>query len=494
MRTPNVLRTQAFRIVFIYLAIFAVSAGALVGFVYWNTTLVLDRETDQTINAEVTGLVEQYQRLGLPGLTDVIIGRSVRGEQGGLALYLLANNTHRVIAGNLDTWPQVASKNNGFVEFSYERRVGAGTEIRTARGKIFRLPQGGYFLVVARDVGERRALEDLFRTALLWGAGLMVLLGLAGGLLVSRNFLARLDVINRTSRQIIDGDLSRRVPVTRAGDEFDDLSGHLNRMLDRIERLMRGMREVSDNVAHDLRSPLNRLRNRLELAAMRQPPDSETAHDIEAAVEETDRLIGTFNALLLIAETEAGSVRETMEIFNLNDVIEGVSELYGPLAEENRLRFSVKKPAERSIIHGNRNLISQALANLIDNAIKYTPAGGRVTVALERTDDGPKLIVADNGPGIPPEQRTRVTERFVRLESSRNSPGTGLGLSLVAAVARLHEAGLSFDDNGPGLRATLVFKWAEDDGRMKRGSSRSRVEPHGSNPCISADSRGPVSP
>jgi signal transduction histidine kinase len=272
-------------------------------------------------------------------------------------------------------------------------------------------------------------------------------------------------LINRTSRRIMGGDLSLRVPVTRAGDEFDDLSVNLNRMLDRIERLLHGMREVSDNVAHDLRSPLNRLRNRLELAAMRQPPDTETARDFDAAVQETDRLIGTFNALLLIAEAEAGSVRETMHDFSLGDVIEGVGELYGPLAEEKQLRFTVRKAPDAGLIRGNHNLISQALANLLDNAIKYTPAGGSVIVALENQPAGPALVVADNGPGIPPQDRARVTERFVRLETSRNSPGTGLGLSLVAAVARMHEAELSFEDNHPGLRTTLTFKRVAEEPR-----------------------------
>ncbi len=457
MRTPEVFRTQAFRIIAIYLAIFAISALALVGFVYWNTALVLDRQNDETIDAEITGLVEQYQRQGLPGLTDVILGRSVRGEQG---LYLLANNDRRVIAGNLDTWPQVQPADNGLLEFSYERRIGGKPELRRARGKVLGLTQG-FFLLVARDVHERRELEALFTTMLFWGAGLMIVLGLAGGVIVSRNFLARLDVINRTSRQIMHGDLSHRVPVSGTGDEFDDLSGHLNRMLDRIERLLHGMREVSDNVAHDLRSPLNRLRNRLELAAMRQPPDSETARDIDAAVQETDRLIATFNALLLIAEAEAGSVRESMENFDLDELIEGVGELYGPLADEKRLHFAVEMPAASDVIRGNRNLITQALANLVDNAIKYTPAGGSVLVALEQGPLGPALVVADNGPGIPPEERTRVTDRFVRLESSRNSPGTGLGLSLVAAVARLHDAELVLEDNRPGLRAVLRFKKSE---------------------------------
>ena len=468
MRTPEVFRTQAFRIIAIYLGIFAISTLALVGFVYWNTALVLDRQNDETIEAEITGLVEQYQRQGLPGLSDVIIGRSVRGQQG---LYLLANNDRRVIAGNLDTWPQVQEADNGLVEFAYERRIGGVPELRRARGRIFTLAQG-FFLLVARDVHERRELEELFTTMLLWGSGLMIVLGLAGGVVISRNFLARLDVINRTSRQIMRGDLSQRVPVSRAGDEFDVLSGHLNRMLDRIERLLHGMREVSDNVAHDLRSPLNRLRNRLEMASMRHPADSETARDIDAAVQETDRLIATFNSLLLIAEAEAGSVRESMETFGLGDVIEGIGELYGPLADEKSLRFDVHEPAITAIILGNRNLISQAVANLVDNAIKYTPEGGSVAVALEQSPDGPQLVVSDNGPGIPAEERKRVTERFVRLESSRNSPGTGLGLSLVAAVARLHDAELMLEDNRPGLRAVLRFKGVESAVRAAKPATR----------------------
>lgn len=474
MRTPEVFRTQAFRIIAIYLGIFAISTLALVGFVYWNTALVLDRQNDETIEAEITGLVEQYQRQGLPGLTDVIIGRSVRGQQG---LYLLANNDRRVIAGNLDTWPQVQATDNGLVEFAYERRIGNAPELRRARGRIFTLAQG-FYLLVARDVHERRELEALFTTMLLWGSGLMIVLGLAGGVVISRNFLARLDVINRTSRQIMRGDLSQRVPVSRAGDEFDVLASHLNRMLDRIERLLHGMREVSDNVAHDLRSPLNRLRNRLEMAAMRHPNDTESARDIDAAVQETDRLIATFNSLLLIAEAEAGSVRESMETFSLGEVIEGIGELYGPLADEKSLAFQVNKPAITATIRGNRNLISQAVANLVDNAIKYTPEGGSVVVGLEQVPDGPQLVVSDSGPGIPAEERLRVTERFVRLESSRNSPGTGLGLSLVAAVARLHEAEFVLEDNRPGLRAVLRFKGVEPVTRAAKAASRAepRVE------------------
>jgi signal transduction histidine kinase len=219
------------------------------------------------------------------------------------------------------------------------------------------------------------------------------------------------------------------------------------------------------------------LRNRLETAAMRHPAESDTARDIDAAVQETDRLIATFNSLLLIAEAEAGSVRESMETFSLGEVIEGVGELYGPLADEKRLEFTVRKPPSSAMIRGNRNLISQAVANLVDNAIKYTPPDGKVVVGLERTPEGSALVVADSGPGIPPEERLRVTERFVRLESSRNSPGTGLGLSLVAAVARLHDADLLLEDNHPGLRAVLRFKAAEAAVRPPKVTARAEPRP-----------------
>jgi signal transduction histidine kinase len=453
VRTLSVLSTQSFRIVALYLAIFTLSATALLGFVYWNTAIVLDRETDGAIRAEVTGLVEQYQRLGLPALTEAIINRSVRGEQG---VYVLAGADRRLIAGNLDSWPQLELTYDGFAEFEFERRVGGAPQLHQARGRVFTLAQG-FLLLVARDVEDRRALENLLGTALRWSIAIVIVLGLLGGVLVSRNVLARLDVINRTSRQIVAGDLSKRVPVSKKGDEFDDLSQHLNRMLDRIERLMRGMREVSDNVAHDLRSPLNRLRSRLELAARHGVADPEMQRDIEAAVEETDRLIATFNALLLIAEAEAGSVRESMEEFDLREVIEGVGELYEPLAEERGAQLLVEKGEEPSPISGNKNLITQALANLIDNAIKYSAPGSKIVVGLELYQEGPGLFVSDNGPGIPQEDRPRVVERFVRLEVSRNSPGTGLGLSLVSAVARLHDAEFVLSDNSPGLRAELKF-------------------------------------
>jgi len=273
---------------------------------------------------------------------------------------------------------------------------------------------------------------------------------------MSRNMLRRLDVINRTSAEILAGDFSRRVPLTKAHDEFDFLSENLNRMLERTERLMKGMREVVDSVAHDLRTPLNRLRNRLEEMQRRLDPESPYLEDIDGAIAETDRLIATFNALLLIAQADSGIMRGSMSPIDLSAVVADVAELYEPLAEEKSISLVVE-PSGVMMVEGNRSLVSQALANLIDNAIKYTPAGGHIRVAASQTPSGVDLSVADSGPGIPSADRARVLERFVRLESSRNSPGTGLGLSLVAAVVRLHDATLALGDNAPGLKATISF-------------------------------------
>jgi hypothetical protein len=452
VRAPRILRTLAFRIVALYLAIFAVSAASIVGFTYWNTVRALNKQTDDVVDSDISALRERYLRFGLGGLTDLIVNRS---SHGAGALYLLADSDNRPIVGNLDSWPDITVASGNVVEFDYERRSGGRTEDRRARGQQFTLT-GGFYLLVARDIAERYQTERLFSTTLPWSLLLMILLGLLGGILISRNFLTRLDLINRTSREIMAGDLSRRLPLGRSGDEFDTLAVNLNRMLERTERLMRGMRDVTDSIAHDLRTPLNRLRNRLEGVLASIGPDGAGAQEIEAAVEETDHLIGTFNALLLIAEAEAGVARESMEQVDLRRIVEGVAELYGPLADEKGMTLSIP-PSGAAIIACNPRLIGQALANMLDNAIKYTPAGGRVMVALEHTPAGTALHVADSGPGIPTEDRVRVLERFVRLEASRHSPGTGLGLSLVAAVARLHDAKLELSDNNPGLKVTLLF-------------------------------------
>jgi hypothetical protein len=450
---PGILNTQAFRIVLVYVLLFAVSVTALLFFTYWNTRRTLDAQTDQIIEADITGLREQYQQFRLPGLVETVRARSLHQGQ---ALYLLADSMHHEVAGNLEFWPQISQTTTGMVEFDYDRPINGKLETRRARGRVFLLP-GDLMLLVAQDVHDRYLTERMFTTTLPWTVLLILVLGTVGGALMSRNMLRRLDTINRTSGEIIKGDLTRRVPVVGSGDEFDILAENLNRMLDRIERLMRGLREVTDSVAHDLRTPLNRLRNRLEESSARINAGGLPAGEIERAIAETDQLIGTFNALLLIAETDAGTTRAAMSVLELGAVAADVVELYEPLAEENKVAMTLT-PGAPIGIEGNRSLIAQALANLVDNALKYTPAGGKVRIQTMLTADGADLIVADSGPGIPAGDRLRVTERFVRLEASRNSPGTGLGLSLVAAVAHFHNAELVLEDNVPaGLKAVLRF-------------------------------------
>jgi len=451
---PGLLQTQAFRIVLVYVLLFALSVTALLFFTYWNTRRTLDDQTDQIIEADITGLNEQYQHFGLPGLVETVRLRSLHQGQ---ALYLLADGLHHIVAGNLEFWPQVSQTAPGsMVEFDYERPVDGKMESRRARGRIFSLA-GDFVLLVAQDVHDRYLTERMFTTTLPWTVLLILLLGTAGGALVSRRMLRRLETINRTSGEIIAGDLTRRVPLNGSGDEFDALAENLNRMLDRIERLMKGLREVTDSVAHDLRTPLNRLRNRLEESVARLNDSGTQAGEIERAIAETDQLIGTFNALLLIAETDAGTTRAAMSALDLGSVAADVVELYEPLAEEKKLALTLA-PGSAVAIEGNRSLIAQALANLVDNAIKYTPAGGKVRIRVAIAETGVDLSVTDSGPGISLADRPRVTERFVRLEASRNSPGTGLGLSLVAAVAHFHNAELVLEDNAPtGLKAVLRF-------------------------------------
>jgi hypothetical protein len=454
MRSGHLLRTQAFRIVLVYVLLFALSVAALLAFTYWNTRRTLDAQTDQIIEAEITGLSEQWSHLGLRGLADTVRSRS---NHGGQALYLLSDGLRHYIAGNLNAWPQTVEASGNFVEFDYERPVDGKLETRRARGRIFGLPDD-FVLLVAQDVHDRYLTTRMFTTTLPWTVGLILLLGLLGGALMSQNMLRRLDTINRTTGDIIKGDLSRRVPLNGSGDEFDSLAENLNRMLDRIERLMRGLREVTDSVAHDLRTPLNRLRNRLEESVARLNAAGAQAGEIERAIAETDQLIGTFNALLLIAETDAGTTRAAMNTLDLPSVAADVAELYEPLAEERNIHLTLIPSAVQVAVEGNRSLIAQALANLVDNAIKYTPPGGQVRIKTSVGEQGVDLSVADSGPGIPEEDRTRVVERFVRLEASRSSPGTGLGLSLVAAVAHFHHAELVLDANRPtGLKATLRF-------------------------------------
>jgi len=464
----KLFRTTTFRLSLTYLAVFSAAAIVAVFYIYWNTTVLLSRQLNQTIDAELKGLAEQYRGGGLDQLVRTVAERS---QTPGNSLYLVADEEGTQLAGNLSAVSPQLWDSLGPVEFVYSRPAPGGVEKRLAFANVFRLP-GGYRLIVGRDIEDRRELSRLIRTTMLWGLGVMALVGIGGGYWVSRRLLMRIDSLSATTRTIMEGDLAGRLPVSGSGDELDRLAQSLNLMLARIEQLMAGLREVSDNIAHDLKTPLNRLRNRVE-EALREPYD-ETAYreTLERTIEEADGLIKTFNALLSIARLEAGAGGETRETLDLAALVGDVAELYEPVAEERgiTLKAEVSTPI---VIHGDRQLLGQAIANLIDNALKYgapTAVGGNgwapeVDVRAETHEGAAEIVVTDRGPGVPVDDRERVLGRFVRLEASRSEPGSGLGLSLVAAVARLHGGSLRLEDNEPGLRVVLVLPM-EGDARV----------------------------
>jgi signal transduction histidine kinase len=465
VRLKRLLETSTFRLALVYLALFGVSALALLIFLYFTTARVLEKQTTETIQAEITGLEEQYGAGGLRGLRQVVERRSA-AQPHRASIYLLTDPLGQRIAGNISEWPSVAPDPDGWVTFTIDVSPdGAAVERRRARAATFAL-SGDYRLLVGREVEDRLQIETLIVRALGWGLAFTLLLGLGGGFLTSRGLLGRVDAINRTTRRIMAGDLSQRIALKGSRDEFDQLAANLNAMLDQIERLLGGMRQVTDNIAHDLRTPLSRLRSRIEVALLRDSDRAESRALLEATLADAEMMIGTFNALLDIARAEAGSERSDFEAVDLEALGRDLADLYRPLAEDRQLTFELRC-APGGQLRANRHLLAQALANLLDNAIKYTPARGRVGLGIELTSSGPVISVTDSGPGIPEADRARVLQRFVRLDGTRSTPGNGLGLSLVDAVAKLHGAVLTLTDNRPGLKISLAFR-APSDARIQQ--------------------------
>ncbi len=390
----------------------------------------------------------------------MITNRSARSGTGG-TVYLLAGEDFGKVTGNLREWPDALSRDEvgGGARRELDLPAGSGAAPRRIRVRTFSLREdfgyfardGDRFLLVGRGVEELSALRAQMKTTFLWGLATTLLIGASCGFWFSRRLTARIAAINAASRTVMAGDLSARVPTGRRGDDIDELGDHFNRMLEKIEDLMAGVRELSDNIAHDLRTPLARLRNELETA---RAESADAREPLDRALEEADGLLDTFSALLRIARIEAGERRAGFGKVDLAALVADVAEFYEPLAEERRQELTI--PQHDSVwIRGDRNLLFQAVANLIDNAIKYTPMGGTIAIGLDVDGDHATVSVSDSGPGIEAEDRARVLERFFRVEASRSQPGNGLGLSLVAAVAKLHSAELRLGDGNPGLLVSL---------------------------------------
>jgi signal transduction histidine kinase len=459
----KLFRTTAFKLSLGYLVAFAIGASVVMTWVSWNVGRLIDEQIGATIEAEINGLSEQYAQGGIRRLVDVV-ERRVR--QPGASLYLVTNFQGQAITGNIKGLPPEVLLRPGVRETAYER-VGEVEVDRRALARIFLLP-GGFRLLVGRDLEDRESLRSVMGRALLTSLFWLVVIGAFGGLFVARRVLRRVEAISDSARTIMQGDLAQRLPLAGANDELDRLAGNLNEMLERIQELMAGVREVSDNIAHDLKTPLTRLRNRAEeaLRSADDPKDYRIA--LEKMLEESEQLIRIFNALLTIARLEAGGERGEHAAFDLATCVRDVAELYEPLADEAGIDLVVETSGDSTVL-GSRELAGQALANLIDNALKCAAPGpglrGVVHVRVQRLGDRVEASVADNGPGIPAADRERVFGRFVRLESSRSRPGSGLGLSLVAAVASLHNGDVRIEDNEPGLRVVLVFPAAAGDAK-----------------------------
>ena len=479
-KLPAIMRTTAARLSALYLLLFTICAVLLVVYMTSLSARMLTAQTTETINEEVLGLAQAYQRGGLPLLVRTI---ERRARQPGANLYLIADPNGRILSGNVESLELGVLETEGWTArpFAYERFGEGGTErlnpqaaepgqaVETAEGHdaiavVLRLPNG-MIMLVGRDLGEPEQFRAVVRRALMFALGMMGLGALAIWYFVGRRALKRIDSISETSTQIMEGDLTRRLPVTGAGDEFDRLSEKLNAMLARIATLNEGLKQVSDNIAHDLKTPLTRLRNRAEAALAGQRKPAEYRAALEATIAESDQLIRTFKAILMISRLEAGYSAEQVTKVDLADAVRDVVELYEPAAEDVGVILEARLDGSFVVV-GNRELIAQALSNVVDNAIKYsagTVEKPHVAVSLEHAGREIRLVVADNGPGIPNESdRQRATERFVRLEESRSQPGSGLGLSLAGAIMHFHGGKLDLCANNPGLSVTMIFPSAKD--------------------------------
>ncbi len=452
---------------------FGISVLILLGFIYWTTVNFIDRQTEATLRAEIDSLAEHFEKSGMIGLVQVVAARSTP-ERRGDSIYVLADPGYNVLAGNLDAWPDVPEDADRRVRFDILREYEDRQEVHPVEAVPFVLP-GQFRLLVGRDMYDRAAVGSLLMESLGWSVGITLVLGLAGGVFISRRMIARIEAINKTSGRIMQGDLKQRIALNGSGDEFDQLSANLNAMLDQIERLMDGIRDVTDNIAHDLRSPLTRMKARLEAVANSPSDDVDYAEVVERTIVEADDLLSVFNALLDIAEVESGTIRSQLQQLDLNDLLSEVAELFEPVVEDEGMKL-VLNSSPGALVRGHRQLLLQAVSNLIDNAIKYASGGRTIVLESRRSGDTVELIVADDGMGIPEHAHERVLNRSIRLDPSRSTPGHGLGLSMVSAVAGLHKADLRLEDNNPGLRVVMALsRFKEHKAPARKAESEAKA-------------------
>jgi signal transduction histidine kinase len=451
------LASSTFRVALIAIAAFGVIVSGIFSYVYLSTSSYVRSRSDRAIMADYQRLQDAYQRAGRAGLIVLIQERMTDKSFAG-GVYILADPSLAVLAGNISAWPATVTAARGWAEFRIPESLPNTTNRTLLRAMLETFPNGDR-LLVGRDISDLDSFTDQIETAVILGAALIFVIAGVTSILVTRRTVGRIEAINATSRAIMLSGLDKRIPLRGTHDEWDSVAENLNLMLDRIETLMGEIKQVSDNVAHDLRTPLTRMRGRLEKAYHSQRIGENDQSLIGDTIADLDAVLRIFASLTRIAQIEAQARKGAFRSVNLAEIASEVVELYDAAAEQDSTHLTVTGDREVWVI-GDRDLIFDAIANLVDNSIKHGRPGGQVIVVNENIDGTPVLSVSDDGPGIPVDRREQVFKRFYRLEHSRYTPGNGLGLSLVAAVARLHGARIEMQDNAPGLNITLRFSAA----------------------------------
>ncbi len=458
MKFPSLLQTSAVRLALKYTLLYTLVLGVALATLLWSSSRYVDAQLKADMEQELFSLTQIFASGGTERLIEAVSRQAEVAPDKG-RFYLLDIKEGKILAGNMTKWPGEASisfdgdvHNIWLDESNLPGELYEDDAYLPAVAREF--PDGGRLLLV-RGVEQDNILQEVSEY-LLESLAVVVIVALLMGVTLGRAMLGRMDTISSTAEDIMAGDLSQRIPLSGRNDEFDALAQRLNNMLNRIEEVLAGMREVTDNVAHDLRSPITRIRNRLEVTLLEQRDEAEYRDVMEKTIKDADSMVKTFNAILQTAQASAGTIRADLLPVDLSKLVREMGELYAPVAEEAGLKLSIES-GEPTVVPGSRDLLAQAVVNLLDNAVKYTPRGGRLYLELIPGDAMVDLVVEDSGPGIPEKERHRVKQRFVRLDTVRHAQGNGLGLSLVDAIARQHGATLLLEDNEPGLRAIIRF-------------------------------------
>jgi signal transduction histidine kinase len=444
---PRIIRTSSFRLTLLYAGLFGCSALILLGVIYWATGTYMSNSLDAAIDSDITELEDSLQVGGDEALTAQVKER-VQQAPNGPMYYLLEDPKGKVVVGN------IAPSYGG--EGRFDLKVPRSNSPSVAVHAHGITLANHEYLIVGVDALPRREMRKLILRVFEWSSAITLVLAFASGALISGGLLRRIETISRTARDIMAGDFSRRIPIHGTADEFDHLVASLNAMLERNEAAMESVRQVSNDIAHDLRTPLTRLRQRLDLAQRRAQSLEEWQRAADGCISDMDAILETFGALLRIAQIESGMPARRFAAVDLSELLRTVIEVYQPMAEEREQRFTADI-ASRLMVWGDRELLAQMVANLIENAMKHSPVGASIGLTTFQLPSAIAVVVMDDGPGIPVADRGRVFQRFYRLESSRSKSGSGLGLSLVEAIAALHGVSIELTDNRPGLRVTLRF-------------------------------------